>query len=529
MSSVQELSALHKRYIDVSDRFKSSWTYHQFLQGLHKLAGAGELAQYATEFQAVYGLLKEVSQHLTQAGTERVRGELEMVDRRLQDLNRWLLQEDGKVAPSQLRMFFQRVRNYNEGILVQLVKFYLYLRPNLEWGQERHDKLDFLVTKLSEEAQGPQGPWVLQERSKAKQIYNGLWQLAGGLTVSDNEIDGHRARIDELRRGMLQADNFDRLMDGELIAEYRSYKFQLGRLFFHPDLLLSIVETNLALRNHIQQLYRREEQRIVADYQRIFELERVVAVDTQLDLELSAFRQEVESFEKNLQNESLSLAELRQLRQHVRTLIPRLTGIQAGEELFSEPSAPPLSASQQVAVATAAAISAAAAPTNGGASLGVGWGEELLATYHRKLLAALEGVPSEVSAKVAAFSPELFPYRLEPREVVAFRRLGRHEEGIDRDLESFLLWAAALRSRSQEEIEEIRGILDDTAVTRDAPVFGRARQTVRLADLFVHRFDHEIAQSVLTGGGGDEARDLQVLKMRLVRESAGLWLLVYKP
>ena len=75
--SVQELSTLHKRYVDVSDRFKSSWTYHQFLQGLNKLAGEGELAQYATEFQAVYGLLKEVSQHLTAAGTDRVRNELE--------------------------------------------------------------------------------------------------------------------------------------------------------------------------------------------------------------------------------------------------------------------------------------------------------------------------------------------------------------------------------------------------------------------------------------------------------------------
>src|SRR6185503_4346677 len=524
--SVQELSALHKRYIDVSDRLKSSWTYHQFLQGLHKLAGEGELAQYATEFQAVYGLLKEVSTHLTQAGTDRVRAELEMVDRRLLDLNRWLLQEDGKVAPSQLRMFFQRVRNYNDSILVQLVKFYLYLRPNLDWGQEHHDKPDFLITKLSEQAQGPHGPWVLQERSKAKQVYNGLWQLVGGLTIGEVEIEQHRAKIDDLRRRMLQADNFDQLIDGELIAEYRRYKFQLGRLFFHPDLLLTVVETNLALRNHIQGLYRREEQRIVADYQRIFELERVVAVDTQLDLELSSFRQEVETFEKNLQNESLSLDELRRLRQHVRTLIPRLTGMQATEELFSEPGGAPPSASQEGQPGNPSG-GGGSASTNGATSPGVGWGEDLLVEHHRRLLGALEGVPAEVSPKVAAFSPELFPFRLEPREVVAFRRLGRHEEGTNRELESFLLWAAALRSRTQTEIEEIRGILDDTSVTREAPVFTDAKQTARLADLFVHRFDHEIAQTVLAGGDED-ARELQVLKMRLVREPAGLWLLIYK-
>jgi hypothetical protein len=526
--SVQELSALHKRYIDVSDRFKSSWTYHQFLQGLNKLAGEGELAQYATEFQAVYGLLKEVSSHLTAASTDRVRNELEMVDRRLSDLNRWLLQEDGKVVPSQLRMFFQRVRNYNEGILVQLVKFYLYLRPGVEWGQELHDKLDFLITKLSEEAPGPQGPWTVQERSKVRQVYNGLWQLVGGLTVGDAEVEERRDSIDELRRRMLQAETFDQLIDGELIAEYRRYKFQLGRLFLHPDLLLAVVETNLALRNHIQQLYRREEQRIVADYQRIFELERVVAVDTQLDLELSAFRQEVESFEKNLQNERLSLDELRKLRQHVRTLIPRLTGIQASDELFSEPDGPPLAAAQEVAIAGASPAGAATASPGPVGAPGVGWGEDLLIDYHRRLLGALDGVPAEVSPKVAAFSPELFPYRLEPREVVAFRRLGRHEDGTNRELESFLLWAAALRSRTQAEIDEIRGILDDTSVTRDAPVFTEAKQTARLADLFVHRFDHEIAQTVLAGSGGEEARELQVLKMRLVRESAGLWLLIYK-
>ncbi len=527
--SVQELSTLHKRYIDVSDRFKSSWTYHQFLQGLNKLAGDGELAQYATEFQAVYGLLKEVSQHLTAAGTDRVRNELEMVERRLGDLNRWLLQEDGKVVPSQLRMFFQRVRNYNDSILVQLVKFYLYLRPGLDWGQEHHDKLDFLVTKLSEEAQGPHGPWVQMERGKARGIYNGLWQLVGGLTLGEGEVEERRGRIDELRRRMLQADTFDQLTDGELIAEYRRYKFQLGRLFFHPEVLLAVVETNLALRNHIQQLYRREEQRIVADYQRIFELERVVAVDTQLDLELSAFRAEVESFEKNLQNESLSLDELRRLRQHVRTLIPRLTGIQSTDELFSEPGGPPPSASQEMALAGGPGGGAAAAATNGATAPGVGWGEDLLLEHHRRLLGALDGVPAEVSPKVAAFSPELFPFRLEPREVVAFRRLGRNEDGGNRDLESFLLWAAALRARTQEEIEEIRGILDDTVVTREAAVFARARQTTRLADLFVHRFDHEIAQTVLAGGAGEEARELQVLKMRLVRESAGLWLLIYKP
>jgi hypothetical protein len=523
--TVQELSALHRRYIDVSDRFKSSWTFHQFLQGLHKLMSGGELAQYATEFQAVYGLLKEVSQHLTATSTERVRNELEMVERRLNDLNRWLLQEDIKVTPGQLRVFFQRVRNYNEGILVQLAKFYAYLRPTLEWTQDHHDKLDFLITKVAEEAQGPQGPWMLQERSKVKQVLGGLWTLIAGEPVEAGQVDVARGRIEEMRARLLRAESFDQLSEGELIGEYRRYKFQLGKLFFHPDVLLAAVETNLALRNHIQQLYRREEQRIVADYQRIFELERVVAVDTQLDLELSAFRQEVEHFERNLQNETLSLEELRRLRQHVRTLIPRLTGVQESAEMFKEPGAGLVEAKASVplvrppsAESDASASESAVAP----------WGEALLHAHHERLLTALAGVPREVSPKVASYSPELFPYRLEAREIVAYRRLTGGDGSDERAREGFLLWAAALRARAQEEIEEIRSILDDTAVTRDAPVFLRAKETTRLADLFVRRFEHEMEQDVLRSAAED-ARDLQVLKMRLVRETAGLWLLVYKP
>ena len=518
--TVQELSALHRRYIEVSDRFKSSWTFHQFLQGLQKLTTGGELAAYSTEFQAVYGLLKEVSQDLTATSTERVRNELEMVERRLGDLNRWLLQEDTKVPPSQLRVFFQRVRNYNEGILVQLVKFYLYVLASQPWTQDHHDKLDFLITKVAEESQGPQGPWVVQDRGKLRPILNGLWQLVASLEPDGEQLDGVRRHVEDLRRGMLQTETFEQLTDGEMIGEYRRFKFQLGKLFFHPELLLAIVETNLALRNHIQQLYRREEQRIVADYHRIFELERTVSVDTQLDLELAAFKQEVESFELDLANEVLSLEALRRVRQRVRDLVPRLTRIQEAEALLAEPASPAMDEEGGPRPA-APAVRPPAEPPGG-------WGEDHLLAYRQQLVAALEGVSPDVSPRVAAFSPELFPYRLEPREVVAFRRLMRGGNGGDRALDAFVLWGAALRARIQAEVEEIRSILDDTAVTRDAPVFTTARATTRVADLYVRRFTHEIEGAVMEGTL-EEARELLLLRMRLVRESAGLWLLIHKP
>ena len=75
-----------------------------------------------------------------------------------------------------------------------------------------------------------------------------------------------------------------------LVARYREIKHGLGNLFFEPELALAIQEANLALKARIQKLYGQEERRIVAEYQRVFELEREVPLDGDLDGELSQFR-----------------------------------------------------------------------------------------------------------------------------------------------------------------------------------------------------------------------------------------------
>jgi hypothetical protein len=56
-------------------------------------------------------------------------------------------------------------------------------------------------------------------------------------------------------------------------------------------------------------------------------------------------------------------------------------------------------------------------------------------------------------------------------------------------------------------------------------VFARAGQTTRLADRYVRRFSHFIDQAVQEGDVA-EAQVLQVLRMRLIRDYSGLWLLV---
>jgi hypothetical protein len=143
------------------------------------------------------------------------------------------------------------------------------------------------------------------------------------------------------------------------------------------------------------------------------------------------------------------------------------------------------------------------------------------------MVEVLEGTDREAPPKSVTVLREVFPLRLEAREVTAYRRLSSNRP-VDRELEQFVLESAALRQRINEEAEEIMGLLDESAVTRDAPVFSRARQTNRLADSFVQRFQHFMDQAIQDGNFA-EAQGLQLLRMRLIRDFSGLWLLVNRP
>ena len=123
--------------------------------------------------------------------------------------------------------------------------------------------------------------------------------------------------------------------------------------------------------------------------------------------------------------------------------------------------------------------------------------------------------------------PEVFALRIEVREVEAYRRVFG-KGNADRELEQFLLEAAALRVRINEEAHEIASLLDETSVTGDSVIFARARLTVRAADAYLWRFNH-VLNELMLGGDLGECRQVQLLRMRLMRDYSGLWLLAFKP
>ena len=88
-----------------------------------------------------------------------------------------------------------------------------------------------------------------------------------------------------------------------------------------------------------------------------------------------------------------------------------------------------------------------------------------------------------------------------------------------------------LGERGQAKTRMIRSItelLDESSVTKEAPIFERARATTRVADVVVQRFSSFIDAAVQESSFG-EAQQLQLLRMRLIRDYSGLWLLVNRP
>ncbi len=504
--TVHDLSSLHRRYVDLAGRFKAAWTFHQFLQGIQKFFVEADVGRYPSDFQDIHVALKSVAENLTGSGSERVALQLENAGRQLEQMVDILSAADARVSPSVLRQFFDRVKNFDDQILAQMVKFYLLTASDQGLSADRLDKVDYLLTKLGEEAL-PTGGLVPRDRTRLREIFEGFWGTVEGLVPEGAWLEERKSEMADIRRELGTVTDLERLNDSQLVTRYREAKQQLGRYLLHPELAIAVVETNLAFKNKVRQHYHLEEQRILAESQRIFELEGQVLVDTQLDQELTHFRRKFEEFERKQRTENVKLEDLAYLRRQVEILMPRL----ARPEVRLDGGAREVGTTGD---------GAAGEPVPGSV-------EEAVAVHYREILAGLEGTDNQSPPKAVALAREIYHLRLEPREVVAFRRLRVSPEG-DPELENFLLEAAALRLRMNQEAAEITELLDETAVTKDAPVFARARMTTRFGDSYVQRFGAFIDLAVQDSNFG-EAQQLQLLRMRLIRDYSGLWLLVNRP
>jgi predicted metal-dependent hydrolase len=510
--STSDIVVLHRRYVDLASRFKSAWTFHQFLQGLQKFFAEVEIGRYPSDFQEIHGTLKTVADNLSGGNGEVISRNLDQVERQLGQMANILTAADARVSASLLRQFFDRVRNFDEQILVQMVRFYLLGLGESGLSAERKDKLDFLITKLSEEVDRVSSNYVMRDPTRLRELYQGFWSLLSGLTVDATTVAARRADVDRFRQELLAVASFEALTGSGFVQRYRELKHELGRYLLHPEILTVVVELNLAVKNKVRQYYRVEEERILDESHRILEDTGSDLNEPPLEAGLLELRQAVEQFERKQQRDNVKLDDLALLRRQVEELAPLVAAYRSKGDAADE--------------SVRAALDLPLAP--GGETIAFPSSAPVARSGHfKEILEALQGSDDRETPRGVALSRGVYHLRLEPREIVAYRRLHVQTEG-DPELEQFVLDAAALRLRINQEAAEISELLDESSVTREAPIFERARGTTRFADTIVQRFSSFIDAAVQESSFG-EAQQLQLLRMRLIRDYSGLWLLVNRP
>ena len=495
--SAPDLPTLHRHYVALGGRFKAAWTFHQFLQGLQKFFASAGIPIYPTDLAEIHQTLRQVSERLTSNRAENVADQLAGASHQLEQTISILSAADVRVTPPLLRQFFERVKSYDDQILAQMVRFYLGLAADEGLAGDRLDKVDFLLTKLSEETDPVNGTIGLRAPSRLRPIYEGFWNSLEGLNADAAWIDERKEELAAFRRELADHGEIEAMTSSGIVARYREAKRLLGRYIFHPDLVLALVETNLAFKKKIQRELKAEEAKILEESQRILTADEAF-LGSATGSDLSALRRAYEEVERKQRADNLKLEDLAFLRREVEELRPRLLSPDR-DTVAPRLDGPLVSAASQ-----------------------------LVTPFLVEMVAALENTDNRIGPKEAALSRDLFHLRLEAREVQAFRRLYVASEGGDADLERFVLEAAALRQRVVAEATEISGILDESMVTREAPIFEQARRTTRLAEEYVQRFD-ALANDAVTSGSFGEGQQMQLLRMRLMRDYAGLWLMVFRP
>ncbi len=312
------------------------------------------------------------------------------------------------------------------------------------------------------------------------------------------------------RNEIRQARDFEDLTERDLLNHYREVKHGLGRALLDRTILPLVVDTNLVVGARIRELSEAEESRLLADYERVSELEESGRIGRRLAGAVSALHEQVDEFQKRVQSGDVRMADLSSLRSSVQHILVKL---EAGEG--AEASELPLAAADDEEAPPAAVMGPSV-----GSVLTAREERRLIGAELRELLAGLH--QARTTGEAASGAPELLHFRLEQREALAYSRLCDGDK-CDERLERFLLAAAALRRRINREVVELQDMRGQTG----AEAFRISEETagvLRLSDWYLRQFSH-FRENHLLAGEMVRASNLGRLRMRLMRDHAGLWLM----
>jgi hypothetical protein len=488
---------LSRRFAQVADRLSGAIAFSRLLvESLGEEAKDQDARRLADKAQAMLAQLEETRRSFKVFVGQRARLQVSEFEVGCDRLFEKLAVKDDALSPSSIRQHLRNRQGVEPPELADLLKFYLGLEQGPAWSSQRVDKVDLLITQLNQRIGGSDA----EQGSKRLRLILERHRSSEHPSLAEIELQTFRKNLETIRSEVEAADSLSQLIDSGTLHRYRRMKHRLGHLMLNPELLPEIITTNLRLQQKVGRLNSRAVNGIFSTYHGIFDIGITGKLDQQLKAELDQLHLDFDQFESSFQQGELRLTQLEKFWRTLKKLAERLEESMAQQPEEPEPSRPPRSTPEEP---------------------GDEWLEEdLLALLDSLREHDRKGWPAEH----ITFSPRE-GFQIDRREIVAFRRV--EEDEADHSLDLFLLKAAALRRSIKRSARKLAKIADSETV-RESPGFEIAQQAVLLAESFLARYSQAVDQAIMEGDAS-EAQRLQILRMRLVRESSGIWLQIHMP
>jgi len=508
-------------YQRLTERFRTLWLFHQFLQGIQAVLPAGEPVSAGPAFGPLYEQIKAVKESRESRESSELLAEIERLQATLDGLHATLLVADRRVPPHVLRQFFEKTGRDEEKDLVPLLRFYFYAKQLLP---DDLDKIDFLLTRVGSRRLAD-GGLELRPEVELETLSTALLALTQREPTDPVEVRSVVNILEVLRKDIEACARFEDLIRKKPLENIRTLKRRMGNSFFSPEVLKALLASNVAAKRKFQTLYAREENRILEKSRDLLAMEKELELDPrfatdEFAAEFARFKRENEEFQRQSRRHGVRARDVRRLKEAIHRILLRVEPGAAADfdstfESTSggERSAPPPAARPAPAPAPAPPWRAEADP--------------LTEAVAAKILHAVDLSGDGVGPGRASTSGAVANLGLEPWEFLAaldIVRRGRTPRQDTDPVGRLLFNAAALRIRMDEQARELRGHAQgDLAAVPPGPLDAMAACLDRSQEI-----DREFRTALLGAEdeeGGERHRQLTRSRFRHLRAFTGLWLL----
>ncbi|HEY1435250.1 MAG TPA: hypothetical protein VGG65_07730 [Thermoanaerobaculia bacterium] len=496
--SVERIQLLHEDYIRLTERFKASWTFHQFLRGVQKTFFATEPG-YALDFGKLYDDVRAAASAIDTTSPEKVAPRIRELSDRLDAFGRKLREADRHISPSYVRRFFEKVQPQDEKIAFHLLRFY-FSQPDAD--DDVVDKVDFLATVVaagqrSADADAP------RPRPDLKKFFESATAASVWPRLEATTAPSIVRAFDELAAEMARAQEFEDLVTARLLNNVRTLKRRVASGMANAEVLVAVAHCNLRTRSVFHRLYEREERRLEEATDRIGELERELArggLEAPSAEEFRKFRESRERYERQSREGNVRALQVVELKEAIGGVLGRfdLAGL-AAEDIDE-------------ALGLVEEVESDASE------------ESFWRPYFDRILGAVE-VYDDGTGPLRTGIAGLENLRLDPWELKAARRTvaGGGVPPTERD--RMLLRAVALRLKAEEETETLRAA---AGMAPSSDTLRAARATLGRAPLLDAALSAVIDEAEAVSSS-EEIRCWTRTRFRLLRATSDLWLMQDAP